>query len=320
MEATPYAGSYDDDTIGAQVGVLLRRAREARGLTLQHISDETRIPLRHLEAIDRDNLAALPGGFYLRADVRAYARAVDVEPDHALALLDRAMRPAAPAQSPVVPPFANSAPAIAAAPSPRASLPLMTLLLVAVAATFYALGRFDARRELIPLPPSGAETSERAETAVVTPPVTPPATPATPAVPERPSEAVVAEVPAPDAAATGADAARTLDVTSSDSETVPPVSSTLPIIVPAPGPSETEVSRMRTIEPATQLVVTTRPAGAFVTVDGIGWGKTPATIRYLPEGRKRVRVSAGGYVTEVRQVTRAEGRRVTVDSGLSPAQ
>jgi cytoskeletal protein RodZ len=312
MEATPYAGSYDDNT-GTPVGVLLRRAREARGLTLQHISDETRIPLRHLEAIDRDNLAALPGGFYLRADIRAYARAVDVDPDHAVALLEGALRPAASARSPVAPAVVTTSPAIDTAVPPRTNLRVVTILLVAVAATFYALGRFDARRELTPPSSSGVEAPARPET-----------TAATPVAPERPSDAVMANVPAPapDAVTPESDAAQSLDVTTSSglAPSVPPASPVLPNDAPAQGPSETTLSSTRTNEPATQLVVTTRPAGAWVTVDGIAWGKTPATIRYLPEGSKRIRVSAEGYVSAERQVTLAEGRRITVNIGLSPAR
>ena len=311
MDATPYAGSYDDNE-GTRVGVLLRRAREARGLTLQHISDETRIPLRHLEALDRDNLAALPGGFYLRADIRAYARAVDVDPDHALALLDGAMRPAAPARSPIVPAVAAASPASDAARQPRARLPVLTLLLVAVAATFYALGRLDALREMSPPPPADVDAPDRAEPTAATPAATP-----------LSADAVVGDLPspAPDAVLPGTGAAPFLDVPTPSGlpASVPPASSTLPNDIPVQGPSETNVSGTRTSELATQLVVTTRPAGAWVTVDGIGWGKTPATIRYLPEGRKRIRVSLEGYGTEMRQVALAEGRRVTVDIGLSPA-
>jgi hypothetical protein len=60
---------------------------------------------------------------------------------------------------------------------------------------------------------------------------------------------------------------------------------------------------------ATELVVATQPAGAQVTVDGIGWGVTPATIRYLPPGTKHIRVSKDGYATVERLVSVVEGRR-----------
>jgi cytoskeletal protein RodZ len=60
---------------------------------------------------------------------------------------------------------------------------------------------------------------------------------------------------------------------------------------------------------ATELIVATEPAGAQVTVDGIGWGVTPVTIRYLPPGIKHIRVSKEGYAAAERTVSVAEGRR-----------
>jgi hypothetical protein len=51
-----------------------------------------------------------------------------------------------------------------------------------------------------------------------------------------------------------------------------------------------------------RLVVTSNPAGARVTVDGIGWGVTPLTVRHLPPGDKIVRVTKDGYVASERRV------------------
>src|SRR3954466_10923727 len=61
------------------LGQFLRRARERRGLTLEQISNATKVPWRHLEAIERGDVTALPGGFYARAEIRAYAEAVQVD-------------------------------------------------------------------------------------------------------------------------------------------------------------------------------------------------------------------------------------------------
>lgn len=47
----------------------------------------------------------------------------------------------------------------------------------------------------------------------------------------------------------------------------------------------------------TELVVSSQPEGARVTVDGIGWGATPVKIRYLPPGLKRIRVSSDGHAS-----------------------
>jgi hypothetical protein len=50
------------------------------------------------------------------------------------------------------------------------------------------------------------------------------------------------------------------------------------------------------------LIVSTRPAGARVTVDGIGWGVTPITIRRLPYGTKTIRVTKSRYAGEERLI------------------
>ena len=50
------------------------------------------------------------------------------------------------------------------------------------------------------------------------------------------------------------------------------------------------------------LVVTSNPRGARVTVNGIGWGSTPITIRHVPLGDKRIRLSKQGYRTAERAI------------------
>jgi transcriptional regulator with XRE-family HTH domain len=54
------------------------------------------------------------------------------------------------------------------------------------------------------------------------------------------------------------------------------------------------------VPPVTELVITSQPEGARVTVDGVGWGVTPLTIRHLPEGTKRFRLTSDGYVAAER--------------------
>ena len=63
------------DTVGAR----LRAAREAKGYEIDQIAAETRIPQRHLEAIEHDNFAALPSRTYAIGFSRTYARAVDLD-------------------------------------------------------------------------------------------------------------------------------------------------------------------------------------------------------------------------------------------------
>jgi cytoskeleton protein RodZ len=63
----------------ATVGEKLRAAREAQGATLEEIAARTRIPQRHLEAIERGNYAGLPSITYALGFAKAYARAVDAD-------------------------------------------------------------------------------------------------------------------------------------------------------------------------------------------------------------------------------------------------
>jgi transcriptional regulator with XRE-family HTH domain len=65
---------------GSAFGDQLRRAREARGLALDRVADATRIARRHLEALERSDLEALPAGPFGKGYVRAYAEFLGVDP------------------------------------------------------------------------------------------------------------------------------------------------------------------------------------------------------------------------------------------------
>ncbi|UVO51447.1 DUF4115 domain-containing protein [Sphingomonas sp. SUN019] len=68
----------DDATrLTRTVGERLRAKREALGLSLAEVAARTRVPLRHLEAIEAADFAGLPSATYAVGFVRAYARAVD---------------------------------------------------------------------------------------------------------------------------------------------------------------------------------------------------------------------------------------------------
>ena len=72
-------------------GEFLRTARERRGLTIQQIANETKIPRRLLESLEHGDLGAVPAGMYQRAEIRAYAKAVGLDQTVALSELDRAL-------------------------------------------------------------------------------------------------------------------------------------------------------------------------------------------------------------------------------------
>ena len=62
-------------------GERLRRARESRGISLRQVANVTRITVRALEAVERNDLSRLPGGIFTRAFVRAYAAEVGLDPE-----------------------------------------------------------------------------------------------------------------------------------------------------------------------------------------------------------------------------------------------
>lgn len=68
-----------------EFGSRLRAARERRGLSLRVMADNTKISVRALEALERDDIAQLPGGIFSRAFVRAYATQVGLDPEQTIA-------------------------------------------------------------------------------------------------------------------------------------------------------------------------------------------------------------------------------------------
>jgi len=63
------------------LGRQLKRAREARGVSLREIATRTKISISALEALERSEFQRLPGGIFSRAVVRAYATEVGLDPD-----------------------------------------------------------------------------------------------------------------------------------------------------------------------------------------------------------------------------------------------
>jgi len=66
---------FDESSIGGR----LRAAREARGLSLQDIANQSRIPVRHLQHVEQEEWDDLPGVTYCVGFVRAYANAVGLD-------------------------------------------------------------------------------------------------------------------------------------------------------------------------------------------------------------------------------------------------
>lgn len=77
---------------GEHFGVCLRRAREARELTIGDVAAATKVPRTCLEQLEAADLGHLPAEVFVRGFIRAYARAVGVGDTEPLALYDRAVK------------------------------------------------------------------------------------------------------------------------------------------------------------------------------------------------------------------------------------
>jgi transcriptional regulator with XRE-family HTH domain len=66
------------------LGARLRRRREEQGVRLCAIADHTKIKLSLLEALERDDVSQWPTGIFRRAYIRAYAQAINLDPDAAV--------------------------------------------------------------------------------------------------------------------------------------------------------------------------------------------------------------------------------------------
>jgi cytoskeletal protein RodZ len=248
---------------------MLRRARELRGLTLERVARETKIPQRHLEALEHDNLAVIPAGFYQRAELRTYAQAVGLDQRVALEKLELEL--AAPVEE------REPSRGTRSTTAPTSPLPYIAVAVAGIAVVAVLFGRANVE----PTPGLSPAIETGVAPAPASQPVVSSAEPAT--VPDA----------APSAVTPSAAAAQTV---------------VEPTQAPAPAASVTE------------LVISTEPEGARITVNGIGWGSSPARIQYLEPGQKRIRVSKEGYAAVERVLQVDQGRRHVLNIRLESAQ
>jgi cytoskeleton protein RodZ len=70
--------------MAATIGEQLRLAREARGIGLREICDQTRISVHYLEAIEANDYKRLPGGVFNRSFIKAYAKCIGYDEREAI--------------------------------------------------------------------------------------------------------------------------------------------------------------------------------------------------------------------------------------------
>ncbi len=68
----------------ASLGQELRRERELRAVSLKEIANVTKISLKYLQAIEEDHLDVLPGPFFVKGVLRAYAKAIGADENYFL--------------------------------------------------------------------------------------------------------------------------------------------------------------------------------------------------------------------------------------------
>jgi cytoskeletal protein RodZ len=68
----------------ASLGQELKRERELRSISLQEIADTTKISMKFLQALEKDQLDILPGEFFIKSIISAYAKTLGLEKDSVL--------------------------------------------------------------------------------------------------------------------------------------------------------------------------------------------------------------------------------------------
>ncbi len=75
------------------LGILLKRARELRGISLEEVSEATRIRPNYLRAIEQNQLDQLPGLVFLKGYVKSYVNYVGLNSDEVMTVLEDFVEP-----------------------------------------------------------------------------------------------------------------------------------------------------------------------------------------------------------------------------------
>jgi cytoskeleton protein RodZ len=212
-------------------GPRLKEHREKRGITLEQISQSTKIGTRFLQALEDDHFERLPGGIFNKGFVRAYARCIGVDEDQAVADYLAATGASQP-----TPETVHEAPVIAPPPEPPSNpaatgLPwgVFATLLLVIAFSFAVWGFYSRvtnprEKEPAPTPQAPVSTAPAEEPSASKPtspqPSSPQPTNSQPAKKVQPPAMPTVQgnsapsVPAPNSSAPGAPASNASGATS----------------------------------------------------------------------------------------------------------
>lgn len=70
--------------MSSTLGEKLRQAREARGVSISEVAEQTRISALYLDRIENDDYRTLPGGIFNKGFVKSFAKFVGVDENEAL--------------------------------------------------------------------------------------------------------------------------------------------------------------------------------------------------------------------------------------------
>jgi transcriptional regulator with XRE-family HTH domain len=283
-----------------RLGDLVRRAREQRGLTIEQLAAEAGIPSSHAAAIEFGTFDDMPVGMYRRAEMRAIAEALGVNPELAVEELRRVVE----AQSSSISAGALAARESSARVAPdvtphgpsRAGTPLRPVFALVAPVRRFATVRLHPSQRL-----RGIAIAALVAIAILAEQQAPPrANPASNPTGLGASEVFTRATENAVAAAQQVIPALPTEIEARTPAMATPAARKF-VIGPERGLFDSEFSRPARSNEGV-LVIATQPRGARVTVNGIGRGTTPLTIRGLPLGRVRVRVSKERYVSQERDV------------------
>ena len=141
-------------------GEQLRLAREARGVSLREISEQTRISTRYLEAIEADDYKRLPGGIFNKSFIKAYAKYIGFDEHEALEGYARTAREQGASPDDVVStPYQPRVYTDGNSRSPLVTLLLTVLILAILSLGVYAAMHWYQRREAGAVGDAGDTTS-----------------------------------------------------------------------------------------------------------------------------------------------------------------
>jgi cytoskeleton protein RodZ len=236
----------DRQPVGAaRIGMEMRLVRERLGWRLPDIAAELRIRLPYLEAIERGDLAALPGAAYQTGFVRTYSQALGLDGDEIL----RRFRAEGTS-------FVQKAELSFLAPVPDRAVPTGAIVLLGVVLVLVGYGLWYRH------------TAQEAQLAAQIPPV--PTELAPLAVPPKPPEPLVTSKPAPQVQATNIPATPPASTAAPTSPATAPAA-TPPI--PAASPAQTASAALPAPPPAappTTTTATATPAASQKTIEATG--------------------------------------------------